>query len=74
MVIPPNDDNSEKYFKSLNELNRSLALENLSMGMSADYIQAIKYESTFVRIWKFYLWSSILTLVLILILFNIFKS
>ncbi len=50
MVIPPNDDNSEKYFKSLNELNRSLALENLSMGMSADYIQAIKYESTFVRI------------------------
>ena len=50
MVIPPNNDNSEKYFKSLNELNKSLALENLSMGMSADYIQAIKYESTFVRI------------------------
>ena len=28
MVIPPVDDNAEKYFKSLNELNRSLALEN----------------------------------------------
>ena len=37
MVIPPNDKNPEKYFKSLNELNKSLALHDLSMGMSADY-------------------------------------
>jgi pyridoxal phosphate enzyme (YggS family) len=50
MVIPPNDKNSEKYFKSINELNKSLGLENLSMGMSADYMLAIKHESTFVRI------------------------
>ena len=50
MVIPPNDNNSDKYFKSLNELNKSLTLKNLSMGMSADYIDAIKNESTFVRI------------------------
>ena len=50
MVIPPLNQNAEKYFKSLNELNKSLALENLSMGMSADYIDAIKYESTFVRV------------------------
>ena len=50
MVIPPNDNNSDKYFKSVNELNKSLALENLSMGMSADYMSAIKNESTFVRI------------------------
>ena len=50
MAIPPNDNNSEKYFKSLNQLNKSLALENLSMGMSADYMGAIKNESTFVRI------------------------
>ena len=50
MVIPPNDQNADKYFKSLNELNKSLALENLSMGMSADYMDAIRYGSTFVRI------------------------
>ena len=50
MVIPPNDNNSEKYFKSLNELNKSLALKNLSMGMSADYIDAIRKGATFVRI------------------------
>ena len=50
MVIPPNDNKPEKYFKSLNELNRSLALQDLSMGMSADYLEAIKYGATFVRI------------------------
>ena len=50
MVIPPNDNKSDKYFKSLNELNKSLALEHLSMGMSADYMDAIKNGATFVRI------------------------
>ena len=50
MVIPPNDSKYAKYFKSLNELSKSLDLKNLSMGMSADYVEAIKHESTFVRI------------------------
>ena len=50
MIIPPLEDNPNKYFKSINQLNKSLALENLSMGMSADYIEAIKHGSTFVRI------------------------
>ena len=50
MVIPPNDNKSDKYFKSLNELNKSLALNDLSMGMSSDYLDAIKHEATFVRI------------------------
>ena len=50
MLIPPNNENPEKYFKSLNELNKSLALENMSMGMSSDYMQAIKNGSTFVRL------------------------
>ena len=45
-----NDNNPEKYFKSLSELNKSLALQDLSMGMSADYIKAIKYGATFVRV------------------------
>ena len=50
MAIPPLNDNTEKYFKSLNQVNKSLALENLSMGMSADYLDAIKNGSNFVRI------------------------
>ena len=50
MIIPPNNNSPEKYFKSLRELNRSLALNDLSMGMSADYVEAVKYGSTFVRL------------------------
>ena len=50
MIIPPNDNNYKKYFKSLYELNKSLALQDLSMGMSADYIEAIKYGATFIRV------------------------
>ena len=50
MVIPPNDNDTKKYFKSLSELNKSLALPELSMGMSSDYIDAIKCGATFVRI------------------------
>ena len=50
MVIPPNDNNTNKYFKNLDELNNSLSLKELSMGMSADYSEAIKNNATFVRI------------------------
>ena len=50
MSIPPNDENTKKYFKILSELNNSLALKELSMGMSSDYIEAINFNSTFVRI------------------------
>ena len=50
MIIPPIDQETNKYFKSLNELSKSLALENMSMGMSADYLEAIKQGSNYVRI------------------------
>jgi pyridoxal phosphate enzyme (YggS family) len=50
MVIPPNDENTKKYFKALDNLNNSLALKELSMGMSADYLDAISNNATFVRI------------------------
>ena len=50
MIIPPNDNNTEKYFKSLNELNKTLALRELSMGMSADYLQPVKHGATFIRV------------------------
>ena len=50
MVIPPNDNNTKKYFKTMNELNISLGLKELSMGMSSDYEEAVENNSTFVRI------------------------
>ncbi len=50
MTIPPNDNSTEKYFKSLLELNLSLGLKELSMGMSSDYMSALKFKSTYLRI------------------------
>ena len=50
MVIPPNDQNPKKYFETLAKLNKSLALKELSMGMSSDYLEAVSYGATYVRI------------------------
>ncbi len=50
MVLPPNDDNTKKYFQTLNQLNKSIGLKELSMGMSSDYEEAIKYNATYLRI------------------------
>ena len=50
MILPPNNDNSKKYFQLLDNLNKNLALKELSMGMSSDYLEAVKFNSTYVRI------------------------
>ena len=50
MCIPPNDNNEEKYFLKMKELKDELRLDDLSMGMSNDYLKAIRYGSTHVRI------------------------
>jgi pyridoxal phosphate enzyme (YggS family) len=50
MAIPPNDGNESIHFKNLTVLNKSLGLKELSMGMSGDFQEALKYESTFVRL------------------------
>jgi pyridoxal phosphate enzyme (YggS family) len=50
MAIPPNDNNTENYFKNLSELNTSLGLKELSIGMSADYTSAINFKATYLRI------------------------
>jgi uncharacterized pyridoxal phosphate-containing UPF0001 family protein len=50
MVIPPNDGKEQIFFKNLMELNKSLGLKELSMGMSSDYKIALDYGTTFVRI------------------------
>lgn len=50
MCIPPNDQNPKKYFNELFELNNLFRLKETSMGMSADFLDAVKCGSTFVRI------------------------
>ena len=50
MCIPPIDEDSEKSFLRMNYLKKKFNFEELSMGMSSDYLDAIKYNSTFLRI------------------------
>ena len=50
MCIPPFNENTKKYFEEMRELNEKLKLNELSMGMSSDYLEAIENNATFVRI------------------------
>jgi len=50
MCIPPNEGNVEKYFSEMSDLNKELNFKELSMGMSGDYLEAIRYNTTYVRV------------------------
>ena len=50
MCIPPLDRSANYYFKEMNDLNKSFGFKELSMGMSADYLDAAKESATFLRI------------------------
>ena len=50
MAIPPNDNKPEKYFQKITELNKRFNFQNLSIGMSNDYLEAIKYGASHIRI------------------------
>ena len=50
MCIPPNNKEPSSFFKLMKNLNEKYSLKELSMGMSSDYKDAIKYGATFVRI------------------------
>lgn len=50
MCLPPINDNTKKYFEQMEKLNKQLGLKELSLGMSGDYLDAVNYGSTYVRI------------------------
>ena len=50
MCIPPFDKDSKPYFIKMRELSQNLDLKDISMGMSDDYMEAIKQGSTFIRV------------------------
>ena len=50
MCLPPKNIRDEIYFSEMFNLSRKIKLTDLSMGMSSDYLNAIKYRSTFLRI------------------------
>ena len=50
MCIPPNDGNTEQHFFEMNKINQKLNFKELSMGMSGDYLEAIRYNATYIRV------------------------
>ena len=49
MCIPPNN-NSSLYFSNMKKLSDKFKFSELSMGMSNDYLDALNYRSTYLRI------------------------
>ena len=50
MCLPPIDKESIFFFSEMKKINFNLNFHELSMGMSEDYLQAIEYSSTYLRI------------------------
>jgi len=50
MCIPPENQDVRPFLKKMKELNNNLGLKELSMGMSSDYLEAIEFGASFVRI------------------------
>ena len=50
MCLPPLESNPDSYFKQLANIAKKKSLNQLSMGMSADYQAAVRAGATYVRI------------------------
>ena len=50
MCIPPIDDDPKVSFSKMSKLKEKMNFKEISMGMSSDYLDAVKYNSSFLRI------------------------
>ena len=50
MCIPPVNIDPSNYFRKMKEINKSFKFTELSMGMSADYLEAAKNNATYLRL------------------------
>ena len=50
MCLPPNDEDSKKYFAKMKDLAQKINVKELSMGMSNDYLEASRHGATYLRI------------------------
>ena len=50
MCIPPVNINTETYFKKMQQIKNQIKLDELSMGMSSDYLTAIKFDASYIRL------------------------
>ena len=50
MCLPPKNEDTKNYFLKMKNLAKKIEVNELSMGMSNDYLEAAKTGSTFLRI------------------------
>ena len=50
MCLPPFDEDPSPFFKKMQNLSESLKLKEISMGMSNDYMDALKFKATYIRV------------------------
>ena len=50
MCLPPFDEDPTPFFKKMQNLSESLKLKDISMGMSNDYMNALKFKATYIRV------------------------
>ena len=50
MCLPPFNEDSTPFFKKMQKLSESLKLKEISMGMSNDYMDALRFNATYIRV------------------------
>ena len=50
MCLPPLDNKASTYFKNIKNMNNNLSMNELSIGMSNNYLEAVEFKTTFLRI------------------------
>ena len=50
MCLPPINTDPSVYFSKMKIAAKNLSLKELSMGMSSDYLSAVKHNASFIRI------------------------
>jgi pyridoxal phosphate enzyme (YggS family) len=50
MCLPPFDEDPSPFFKKMQNISESLNLKEISMGMSNDYLEALKFKATYIRV------------------------
>ena len=50
MCLPPFDEDPIPFFKKMQNLSENLNLKEISMGMSNDYMDALRFKATYIRV------------------------
>ena len=50
MCIPPIKESPKKHFEILDKLSKDHGLKGLSIGMSSDYLEALEFNPTYIRL------------------------